>query len=489
MSKRLAVAIATTLSAVLASTALVAARPTAAGAATGGFDFTRAQAATTGLRAPWGMAFLPDGSALVSERDTATIAQVRPGSAPVRVATVPNVSPGGEGGLLGIAVSPAYAADQWVYAYFSSASDNRVVRFRLSAPQTQQPILTGIPRAQFHNGGRIAFGPDGMLYVATGDAGNSANAQDLNSPGGKILRMTPDGAVPGDNPFSGSRVYSYGHRNVQGLAWDEGGRLYATEFGQNTWDEINHIQPGRNYGWPVCEGVCGDSRYTNPLVTWSTAEASPSGLAYANGTLFAAALRGTRLWAVPVSASKAGTPVAEFQGTYGRLRAAAVGPDGWLWVATSNRDGRGTPAADDDRIIRVPPAGGPSPSASPSPSPSASASPSPSPSASPSAGPRACSAAYRVVNQWQGGFQGELTVRNTGTAATSSWTVTLTFPNGQRITQMWGGRYTQSGATVTVTNESWNGTLAPNASTTAGFTASWTGGANGTPAPVTCTAA
>ncbi|MBX6387100.1 MAG: PQQ-dependent sugar dehydrogenase, partial [Microbispora sp.] len=360
MSKRLAVALASTIGTVIASAALVATQPTAAGAATGGFDFTRAQVATTGLRAPWGIAFLPDGSALVSERDTATIEQVRPGSPPVQVATVPNVSPGGEGGLLGIAVSPSYATDRWVYAYYSSASDNRVVRFRLDAPQTQQTILTGIPRAQFHNGGRIAFGPDGMLYVSTGDAGTSSNAQDLNSPGGKILRMTPDGGVPADNPFPGSRVYSYGHRNVQGLAWDEAGRLYATEFGQNTWDEINYIQPGRNYGWPTCEGVCNDSRFTNPIVTWSTAEASPSGLAYANGTLFAAALRGTRLWTVPVKAGTAGTPAAEFQGTYGRLRAAAIGPDGWLWVTTNNRDGRGTPAADDDKIIRVPPAGGPS---------------------------------------------------------------------------------------------------------------------------------
>ncbi|MEU6414044.1 PQQ-dependent sugar dehydrogenase [Microbispora sp. NPDC046933] len=495
MPKRLAVALATTLSAVTAA-ALVVTQPPSATAATGGFDFTRAQVATTGLQAPWSIAFLPDGSAIVSERDTATIAQVRPGSAPTRVATVPNVSPQGEGGLLGIAISPTYAQDQWVYAYFSSASDNRVVRFRLSTPQTQQVILSGIPRAQFHNGGRIAFGPDGMLYVTTGDAGTSANAQDLNSPGGKILRMRPDGTVPPDNPFSGSRVYSYGHRNVQGLAWDEGGRLYATEFGQNTWDEINYIQPGRNYGWPACEGMCGDSRFTNPIQTWSTSEASPSGVAYANGTLFAAALAGKRLWTVPVSAgSRTGTPVAEFQGTYGRLRTATVGPDGWLWVMTNNRDGRGTPAADDDRVIRVPPAGGtsPSPSASPSVSPSAnpsfSPSPSPSASASPPAGPRACSAAYRIANQWPGGFQGELTVRNSGTAAISSWTVTFAFPNGQSITQLWGGRYTQSGSTVTVTNESWNGALAPNASTTAGFTGSWSGGANGTPSPVTCTAA
>ncbi|XVQ83151.1 PQQ-dependent sugar dehydrogenase [Microbispora siamensis] len=355
MPKRLVVALATALSAVTATT-LVAAPPATANAATSGFDFTHPQVVATGLRAPWGMAFLPDGSALVSQRDTADIMRVRPGSSPVRVATVPNVSPGGEGGLLGIAVSPAYALDRWVYAYYTSASDNRVVRFRLSSPQVQQPILTGIPRGQIHNGGRIAFGPDGRLYVGTGDAGNSANAPNMNSLGGKILRIRPDGTVPADNPFAGSPVYSYGHRNVEGLAWDKGGRLYATELGQNTWDELNRIRPGRNYGWPVCEGVCTDPRFTNPIVTWSPAEASPSGLAYAKGTLFAAALRGTRLWTVPISGGTAGTPVAEFQGTYGRLRTVAVAPDCSLWVATSNRDGRGTPAADDDRIIRVPPA-------------------------------------------------------------------------------------------------------------------------------------
>ncbi|MEV4298091.1 PQQ-dependent sugar dehydrogenase [Microbispora rosea] len=355
MPKRLFVALATALGAVTAA-GVVVARPGTVNAATSGFDFAHPQVVATGLRAPWGMAFLPDGSALVSQRDTADIMRVRRGSAPVKVATVPNVSPGGEGGLLGIAVSPVYALDQWVYAYYTSASDNRVVRFRLSSPQAQQPILTGIPRAQTHNGGRIAFGPDGRLYVGTGDAGNSANAQNLNSLGGKILRIRPDGTVPVDNPFAGSPVYSYGHRNVQGLAWDESGRLYATEFGQNTWDELNRILPGRNYGWPTCEGMCSDPRFTDPLVVWSPAEASPSGLAYAKGTLFAAALRGTRLWTVPISGGTPGTPAAEFQGTYGRLRAVAVGPDCSLWVATSNRDGRGTPADGDDRIIRVLPA-------------------------------------------------------------------------------------------------------------------------------------
>ncbi|MEV0347646.1 PQQ-dependent sugar dehydrogenase [Nonomuraea sp. NPDC050680] len=343
----------------LAVVGLVVTTPTAA-QAIGGFDYSRAQVSATGLQVPWGLAFLPDGSALVSERGTARILQVRPGQAPVRVATVNGVAASGEGGLLGIAVSPTYAQDQWVYAYFSTSNDNRLVRFRLNAPQTQNVLFSGVPRAANHNGGRIAFGPDGQLYVSTGDAGNTANAQNLNTPAGKILRMTPSGGVPPDNPFGGSRVYSYGHRNVQGLAWDAQGRMYATEFGQNTRDEVNRIVAGGNYGWPTCEGVCGNPSFRDPIVTWSTAEASPSGLAYANDTLFAAALGGTRLWTVPLTGGGgAGTPVAELRGAYGRLRAAAVGPDGWLWVTTSNRDGRGAPVAQDDRIIRIPPTGTP----------------------------------------------------------------------------------------------------------------------------------
>ncbi|WP_336208741.1 PQQ-dependent sugar dehydrogenase [Nonomuraea sp. LPB2021202275-12-8] len=344
------------LAAILALLATTIHAPAAHAQVVGGFDFSRAEVSVTGLQVPWAMAFLPDGSGLVSERNTGRIMQVRPGQTPSAVATISGVSASGESGLLGLAVSPTYAQDGYVYAYFTStAGDNRLVRLTLSAPQTQTVIFSGVPSATIHDGGRIAFGPDGMLYVATGDAGNTANAQNLNTPAGKILRMTPTGGIPSDNPFSGSRVWSYGHRNVQGLAWDAQGRMYATEFGQNTWDEVNQIVAGGNYGWPTCEGNCGNSSFRSPIVTWTTAEASPSGLAYANDTLFAAALRGQRIWAVPLtSGGTAGTPVAEFRSAYGRLRAVAVGPDGWLWVATSNRDGRGTPVAQDDRIIRVP---------------------------------------------------------------------------------------------------------------------------------------
>jgi len=311
----------------------------------------------TGFDAPWGVAFLPGGDALVAERDQARIQQVPAGGGqPREVYKVPGVVPGGEGGLLGLAVSPSYATDQYVYAYFTAASDNRIVRFRLSggAPEV---IFSGITKAGIHNGGRIAFGPDGMLYAGTGDAAERGSAQNAGDPNGKILRLAPDGKPAPGNPTAGSPVYSLGHRNVQGLAWDAPGRLWAIEFGQNTFDEVNLIQPGRNYGWPEVEGT-GDTqggKYTNPKVTWRTSEASPSGAAIAGTTLYVAALRGERLWTVPLNGENTGTPKAEFVEKYGRLRTVVVAPDGALWLTTSNTDGRGDPRNGDDRIIRFPP--------------------------------------------------------------------------------------------------------------------------------------
>lgn len=321
-----------------------------------GFDFTRPETVAAGLDVPWGLAFLPDGSALVAERDTGRVLRVRRGAAPRQVAQIAGVSAVGESGLLGLAVSPRYRLDGYVYAYFTSAVDNRIVRFRLARPQIQQPILTGLARSSVHNGGRIAFGPDGMLYAGVGDAGLAATAQDPGSRNGKILRMRPDGGVPFGNPIAGSLVFSLGHRNVQGLAWDWWGRLYATEFGASNWDEVNRIVPGGNYGWPIVEGVAGDPRFRDPIVTWRPAEASPSGVAIVGMTLYVAALRGARLWVVPLDwTGGAGTPSAQLVGDYGRLRTVERAPDGSLWVTTSNRDGRGVPAADDDRILRFPP--------------------------------------------------------------------------------------------------------------------------------------
>jgi glucose/arabinose dehydrogenase len=308
------------------------------------------------LQVPWGIAFLPGGDALVAERPTGRILRVpRGGGRPSAVMRVPGVVDEGEGGLLGLAVSPSYPTDRLVYAYFTSATDNRIVRFRLGG--AVRPILTGLAKGPIHDGGRIAFGPDGMLYAGVGDAGDSGNAQSLSSRNGKILRIRPDGSVPGDNPFPGSPVWSLGHRNVQGLAWDSAGRLWATEFGQNAFDEVNLIRPGRNYGWPVVEGR-GDTqggRFTNPLVTWRTSEASPSGAAIVGSTLYVGALAGRRLWRVPLRGTSAGRPSALLTDRFGRLRTVVRAPDGSLWISTSNRDGRGSPRAGDDRIVRLRP--------------------------------------------------------------------------------------------------------------------------------------
>jgi glucose/arabinose dehydrogenase len=180
-------------------------------------------------------------------------------------------------------------------------------------------------------------------------------AQDPESLNGKILRLRPDGGIPDDNPFRGSPVISVGHRNVQGLAWDREGRLWQAEFGQDRFDEINLIEPGRNYGWPRIEGrgATRGGRFTNPLVTWETSEASPSGAAVAGDFLYVAALRGERLWRVPLRGGRTGTPQALLEGEYGRLRTVVTAPDGALWVTTSNGDGRGSPRDGDDRILRV----------------------------------------------------------------------------------------------------------------------------------------
>jgi glucose/arabinose dehydrogenase len=309
------------------------------------------------LQVPWGVAFLPGGDALVSERTTGRILRVPGAGGEAReVMRLDDVDTGaGEGGLLGLAVSPEYARDRLVYAYYTGADDNRVVRFRLGG--SVDPILTGLERSPIHDGGRIAFGPDGMLYVGTGDAGNGELAQDPESLNGKILRMRPDGGAPDDNPFRGSLVWSVGHRNVQGLAWDADGRLWEAELGQDAFDEVNAIRPGRNYGWPRVEGS-GDTaggRYTNPAVTWRTSDSSPSGAAIAGSTLYVGALRGERLWRVPLDGARAGEPEPMLEGDYGRLRTVVRAPDGALWVTTSNRDGRGSPAEDDDRILRVTP--------------------------------------------------------------------------------------------------------------------------------------
>lgn len=310
------------------------------------------QDVVTGLAVPWGIAFLPGGDALVTERDSARLLRVSPAGAVKELGAIEGVRPDGEGGLMGVAVR-----ERQIFLYHTADQDNRIVRYRLDGDRLtdRRVIVEGIPKGGIHNGGRLAFGPDGFLYATTGETGDRDLAQRRDSLGGKILRMTADGAPAPGNPF-GTLVYSYGHRNVQGLAWDDSGRLYASEFGANTYDEVNLIKPGANYGWPEVEGRGDDDRYTNPVLTWPTSDASPSGLAYANGSLWMGALRGERLWQIPLSGDgSAGTPAAHFTGRYGRLRAVVTAPDGKLWVGTSNKDGRGSVRDGDDRIMSVTP--------------------------------------------------------------------------------------------------------------------------------------
>lgn len=318
----------------------------------------------TGLHIPWAVAFLPDQSALVTER-TGRIVQVGPergedGRLTVReVQTIDDVAAVGEGGLLGIAVSPRYETDGLIYVYYTTERDNRIARLRLG--EEPEPILTGIPRAGNHNGGRLGFGPDGYLYATTGDAGQREQSQDRDSLGGKVLRMTPDGDPAPGNPF-GTLVWAYGLRNPQGLAWDDQDRLWVTEFGQDQWDEVNLIQPGGNYGWPVVEGEADDDRFIDPVAVWRPADASCSGAAVVDGTLYVGCLRGQRLWALRLTdaGTVAGAPEPLLVEEYGRLRAVVVASDGSLWVTTSNLDGRlrRDPDPDDDRIIRLGVGGG-----------------------------------------------------------------------------------------------------------------------------------
>jgi glucose/arabinose dehydrogenase len=308
----------------------------------------------SGLEVPWSIVFV-DQTPIFSERDTGRIREIGEDGSTRLVGQVEGVEHlGGEGGLLGLAVDEQHR----LYAYSSSEAGNRVQRYELSgAPGSYRlgsptTIIDDLPQSVYHNGGRIAIGPDGMLYVAVGDTQDSDTAQDRKSLGGKILRMTLDGEVPDDNPFDGSFVYSYGHRNVQGMAWTSDGTMFASEFGENTWDELNVIEAGGNYGWPEVEGIGRDDRFIDPVQQWEPADASPSGIAVVDDQVFIANLRGEVLRQVP--ASDPGESTEHFNGDYGRLRAVAPAPDGSLWLITNNTDGVGAPRDGDDRILRIP---------------------------------------------------------------------------------------------------------------------------------------
>lgn len=301
----------------------------------------------TGLDVPWGLALLPDGAALVGERETGRVLRVEPVRAPVReLMTIGGLDTSGDGGLLGLALSPAYAEDRLVFAYVTTATDNRILRFEIGG--TPQPILTGIPKGRTGNGGRIEFGPDGYLYIGTGDTGDPAAAADPASLAGKVLRVDAFGEPAPDNP-GGTAVYASGFHDVRALCFDPREHLYVADVGTGGTDEIDLVEAGGDYGWPS-----GRDGAEDPALTLPAEQTEPGGCAVVRFGLFVSALAGTKIWAVPVGPTgQPGTPKGLLAGTYGRLRTVVAAPDGALWISTSNRDGHGDPAPDDDKILRI----------------------------------------------------------------------------------------------------------------------------------------
>ena len=335
-------------------------RATAGTPATGTPATTESVALATGLEAPWSVVRLDDGGALISQRGDGRILELTTEGELREAGVIPGVVSGGESGLHGLAVHDADGI-RWLYAYHGAEDDNRVVRMPLTGGagslavdlDEREVVIDSIPRASNHNGGRIAFGPDGMLYIATGDAGQRDRARDPEFLAGKILRVTPTGEPAPGNPF-GNAVHSLGHRNVQGLAWDASGTMWASEFGQNTWDELNRIEAGGDYGWPDHEGIAGAADAIDPVAVWAPAEASPSGIAVVGGVVYIAGLRGEVIQTFDTANPDVGTRALR-QGEFGRLRDVVAGPDGTIWVLTNNTDGRGQPREGDDRLLQLTP--------------------------------------------------------------------------------------------------------------------------------------
>lgn len=326
-----------------------------------------------GLEAPWSLVFLPEGRAVVSERPGRIRLIERGQLHPQQLAFVESAQ-GGEGGLMGLAVHPRFPNPPYLYAMHThregGRTTNRVIRLIVEdhSARFERVILAGIPGARNHNGGRIAFGPDGHLYIGTGEIFEADRAQDPADLGGKLLRVTADGAIPADNPDPRSPVYSLGHRNIQGLAWHPSGALFISEHGPSgelglrAWDEVNVIRKGGNYAWPKAVGAVGRGEFVDPLVAWRDSSTPPSGMAFWLDDLFVTTLRSQALIRIRVEREGEIWRVIGMdrwfarnrnEGVLGRLRDAVAGPDGALYVLTNNRDGRGRPQPNDDRILRL----------------------------------------------------------------------------------------------------------------------------------------
>lgn len=313
------------------------------------------------LVVPWEIAFLPEGDALVTER-SGTLKRIGKNNQSLQVEGVQHT---GEGGLLGLALHPDFKSNNFIYLYVTTRTDkgltNRVERYEYVSDRLQGKtiILSDIPGATYHDGGRIAFGPDKLLYITTGDAGNDALAQDINSLAGKILRLKDNGDIPESNPHKNA-VYSYGHRNPQGLAWDKKGQLWSTEHGRSGsssgFDELNLITIGGNYGWPIYEGDKSGDGYIKPVVHSGEKETwAPASLAYRNNSLYFGGLRGESLYRADIDENNLVTLTASFRSKYGRIRAVSIGPENKLYFSTSNTDGRGNTNSNDDKILRFVP--------------------------------------------------------------------------------------------------------------------------------------
>lgn len=314
------------------------------------------------LQIPWDIAFLPNGEILITERP-GTLLKIGKDKTVIPIEGVEHL---GEGGLLGLALHPDFSQNHWLYLYLTTETEgglmNRVLRYRLLGNKLfeRTTIIDHIPGASYHDGGKISFGKgygsQWYLFITTGDAGNSDFAQDTHSLAGKILRIFPDGTIPKDNPF-GNAVFSYGHRNPQGITWDDQGRLWATEHGRSGvlsgLDELNIIEMGKNYGWPIIQGdETREGMHTPVIQSGSDDTWAPSGIAFLNGSLFFGGLRGEALYEYTIAD---GTLKMHLQKEFGRIRAVATGPDGYLYITTSNTDGRGTHRDRDDKLIRINP--------------------------------------------------------------------------------------------------------------------------------------